>query len=120
MIDSVLNDKVKNHKMTDTELLMLAKQTCEWWNALFVQEKRFYDIINKDKGGTPWDENETQSLFMAERLFLIVSLYYIRQGTVLSLDSATLCSPSGRHRTVPCLPYSLIKRKCSKFVLGYF
>lgn len=62
--------------MTSTQLWILSSQTCQWWNAVFIQAKRFLDVLNDDHGGTPWDNSDANSIFLAERMFLIVAIYH--------------------------------------------
>ena len=62
--------------MTSTQLFILSMQTCQWWNAVFIQAKRFFDILESDHGGTPWDEGNSNSMFVAERMFLITALHH--------------------------------------------
>lgn len=69
-------NSVKNKAMTNSQLTILAYQTCQWWNAVFVQAKRFLDVLSSDHGGYPWDEDETCSMFLAERMFLIVAIFH--------------------------------------------
>ena len=50
--------------MTNTQLFILSIQTCQWWNAVFIQAKRFMDDLKHNDGGTPWDEkNENKTIF---------------------------------------------------------
>ena len=51
-------------------------QTCQWWNAVFVQAKRFFEVLEINHGGTPWDESEDNGMFVAERMFLITALHH--------------------------------------------
>lgn len=71
-----MHKKVKDAKMTSTQLFILSMQTCQWWNAVFIQAKRFFDILESDHGGTPWDEGNSNSMFVAERMFLITALHH--------------------------------------------
>ena len=67
---------VEKTQMTSTQLFILSMQTCQWWNAVFIQAKRFFDILESDHGGTPWDEGNSNSMFVAERMFLITALHH--------------------------------------------
>jgi len=62
--------------MTNSQLYNLAYQTCCWWQSVFIQEKRFFDLYysNDPNGNDPWDLDETKGVFIAEREFLIVSI----------------------------------------------
>lgn len=62
--------------MNSTQLWILSVQTCQWWNAVIVQAKRFFDILDDEHGSTPWDMNDKSSVFIAERMFLIVAIYH--------------------------------------------
>lgn len=71
-----MHKDVKRVEMTSTQLLILSMQTCQWWNAVFVQAKRFFEVIENNHGGTPWDEGDTNSMFIAERMFLITAVHH--------------------------------------------
>lgn len=71
-----MHKKIKEAEMTSTQLFILSMQTCQWWNAVFIQAKRFFDILESDHGGTPWDEGNSNSMFVAERMFLITALHH--------------------------------------------
>lgn len=70
-----MNKAVKKQKLDKRQLSILALQTCQWWNAVFAQGKRFLDLLEKEHGGTPWD-NENNSMFVAERMFLITAIHH--------------------------------------------
>ena len=67
---------VRNHEMNKNQLFILSYQTCQWWNAVFIQANRFFDVLEEDHGGTPWDNSNANSLFIAERMFLIVAIHH--------------------------------------------
>lgn len=67
---------IKEKEMTSTQRFLLAYQTCQWWNAAFVQAKRFFDVLDENHGGTPWDQGDANSMFVAERSFLIMAIYH--------------------------------------------
>lgn len=67
---------VKKIEMNSTQLLILSMQTCQWWNAVFIQANRFLAVLESDHGGTPWDDNNGNSMFVAERMFLITALHH--------------------------------------------
>lgn len=71
-----MHKNVKETKMNETQLFILSMQTCQWWNAVFIQAKRFFEILESDHGGTPWDEGNANSMFVAERMFLITALHH--------------------------------------------
>lgn len=62
--------------MSSTQLFLLAYQTCQWWNALFIQADRFFSVLSSDHGGTPWDSGIGNSMFIADRMFLITALFH--------------------------------------------
>ena len=47
-----MRKSIKEKEMTSTQRFLLAYQTCQWWNAVFVQAKRFFDVLEEDHGGT--------------------------------------------------------------------
>ena len=67
---------IVNKRMTNSQLYKLAHQTCCWWQSVFVQEKRFFDLYynNDPNGNDPWDLDEAKGVFIAEREFLIISI----------------------------------------------
>ena len=67
---------VKEKEMTSTQRFLLAHQTCQWWNAVFVQAARFFNALEKDHGGEPWDKGNEKDVFIAERAFLIIAIYH--------------------------------------------
>ena len=71
-----MHDRVKNQALNSGQLNILSVQTCQWWNAVFIQARRFLDDLKNDHGGTPWENDETNSVFVADRLFLIVAVYH--------------------------------------------
>ena len=64
-----MHKDIKEKEMTSTQRYLLAYQTCQWWNAVFVQAKRFFDVLDENHGGTPWDQGDANSIFVAERMF---------------------------------------------------
>lgn len=81
-----MKQNVANQKLNDTDLFILAESTCIWWNNVITQSNRFFNAYTNNKGGTPWQENETQSIFCAERLFLIITIHnaieYLRKFNI--------------------------------------
>ena len=71
-----MRKNIKESEMTSTQLFILSMQTCQWWNAVFVQAKRFFEVLEINHGGTPWDEGDANSMFVAERMFLITALHH--------------------------------------------
>ena len=71
-----MHKDIKEKEMTSTQRYLLAYQTCQWWNAVFVQAKRFFDVLDDSHGGTPWDQGDANSMFVAERMFLIMAIYH--------------------------------------------
>lgn len=66
---------IREKEMTSAQRFLLSYQTCQWWNAVFIQAKRFLDVLEDDHGGDPWS-NEKNSLFIAERMFLITAIFH--------------------------------------------
>ena len=66
---------VKEKEMTSTQRFLLSYQTCQWWNAVMIQAKRFLDVLEDDHEGDPWN-NEKNSMFIAERMFLITAIFH--------------------------------------------
>jgi hypothetical protein len=73
---------VKKQETTSEQRVLLAYQTCQWWNAVFIQSRRFLDALEKDHAGMPWDEKETGSMFVADRLFLITAINHAIENIV--------------------------------------
>lgn len=72
-----MNKTVKDIPMTPNQLFILSLRAYQWWESVFVQAKRFFDALEKDSGGTPWDENSPHNLMVAERMFLITALHHV-------------------------------------------
>ena len=62
--------------MTSTQRFLLAYQTCQWWNAVFIQAKRFTEVLDKSNGEEPWESRGETSAFLAERAFLIMAIHH--------------------------------------------
>lgn len=71
-----MHKNIKECRMNSNQLFILSMQTCQWWNAVFAQAKRFFELLESNHGGTPWDNNENNSMFIAERMFLITALHH--------------------------------------------
>lgn len=71
-----MHDNVRKQELSSGQLNILSVQTCQWWNAVFVQAKRFIDNLGNNHGGTPWEGDETNSVFVADRLFFIVAVFH--------------------------------------------
>ena len=71
-----MHKDIKKKEMTSTQRFLLAYQTCQWWNAVLLQASRFFDVLEKSHGGTPWDEEDANSMFVAERAFLIMAIHH--------------------------------------------
>ena len=67
---------MEQQKMNGEQLLHLSYQTCQWWNAVFVQARRFLDASEASHGGTPWDEENEGSMLVVERMFFITAIYH--------------------------------------------
>lgn len=42
----------------------------------FCSRKTFFELLESNHGGIPWDNNENNSMFIAERMFLITALHH--------------------------------------------
>lgn len=62
--------------MNNGQLSMLAVNVCQWWNAAIIQANRFFEVLKVLCGGGPWDDDENYSLFIADRMFLIIAIYH--------------------------------------------
>lgn len=71
-----MEDKLKKKELTKSEMAHLAYQTCQWWNAVFVQAERFMDAEKNNNGEFPWDEDGIDKIFLAERLFLVTAIHH--------------------------------------------
>lgn len=71
-----MQNSVKKQQLTNSQLNILSFQTCQWWNAVIIQAKRFLNALNSNKGGTPWEVDETNSVFVADRLFLVIAIHH--------------------------------------------
>ncbi|MBQ8117019.1 MAG: hypothetical protein IJ147_03005 [Lachnospiraceae bacterium] len=72
-----MHKNIEEQELNSTQCFMLAYQTCQWWNVVFIQAKRFFDILEKEHGGTPWDDGKnTNSMFVGERMFLILAIQH--------------------------------------------
>lgn len=67
---------IKEKIMTSTQRFLLAYQTCQWWNAVFIQAKRFIDVLDESNGKEPWGSGGETSAFLAERAFLIMAIHH--------------------------------------------
>ena len=67
---------IREKQMTSSQKTMLAYQTCQWWNAVPIQADRFFKVLGKSHGGTPWDPGDANSMFVAERMFLITAIFH--------------------------------------------
>lgn len=67
---------VKQQMLNGEQLLLLSYQTCQWWNATFIQARRFFEVLDASHGGTPWDKDNGNSMFVAERMFFIAAIYH--------------------------------------------
>ena len=71
-----MRNDVQKHQMTSNQLFILALKVCQWWNAVFIQADRFFNVLYAPHGETPWDKDENYSLFGADRMFLIVAIHH--------------------------------------------
>ena len=66
-----------NVEMSYDQISKLAYQTCQWWNSVFVQAKRFINA-SENNDEMPWDDSN--ATFIADRLFLIMAIYHSFEG----------------------------------------
>ena len=71
-----MRKEIEELELTDWQLDQLAHHTCQWWNAVFSQAKRFIDALETDHGGEPWDESNSNNMFVAERIFFITAIHH--------------------------------------------
>lgn len=71
-----MSKKVEKKQLCGFERAQLAYQTCQWWNAVFVQEKRFRKSYSCDHWIDPWDSKDQESIFLSERYFLIATIHH--------------------------------------------
>lgn len=70
-------DEIMNVEMSYDQISKLAYQTCQWWNSVFVQAKRFINA-SENNDEMPWDDSN--ATFIADRLFLIMAIYHSFEG----------------------------------------
>lgn len=71
-----LHKDIREKEMTSMQRCWLAYKTCQWWNVVLVQAKRFFAVLDESHGGTPWDPGDANSMFVADRMFLITAVYH--------------------------------------------
>ena len=71
-----MKKEVEKVEMTSSQLFTFSTQTCQWWNAVFIQAKRFMDDLEHNDGGTPWDEKNENNMLVADRMFFITTLHH--------------------------------------------
>lgn len=68
------------HEMTREELQVCAHHTCQWWNAVFVQARRFCEEFDNQQGVEPWTDEGAKRIFVPERMFLITAIFHAIEG----------------------------------------
>ena len=71
-----MRKEIEELELTDWQLEQLAHHTCQWWNAVLTQGKRFIDALQSDHGKEPWDKSNTNNMFVAERIFFITAIHH--------------------------------------------
>lgn len=71
-----MRENIKKKEMTSTQRFLLAYQTCQWRNVVFVQAERFFAVLSESHGGMPWDPGDANSMFIAERTLLIMAIHH--------------------------------------------
>lgn len=71
-----MHKDVEEQPTTREQRLYLAHQTCQWWNAVFVQANRFFDALDKNCGDMPWEGCDENHMLIPERTFLIIAIYH--------------------------------------------
>lgn len=67
---------VEKQPTTREQRSYLAHQTCQWWNAVFVQANRFFDALDKNRGDMSWEGSDENHMLIPERTFLITAIYH--------------------------------------------
>lgn len=67
-------------QMTNDQLRIYVYHTCQWWNAVFVQGRRFLDAFEKEQGVDPWTEEGQTRIFVPERMFFISAIFHAIEG----------------------------------------
>lgn len=71
-----MQNDVKKLILNASQLELLSYRTCQWWNAVFVQARRFLDAFDADHGGDPWDEANKDVVLVPERMFFITAIHH--------------------------------------------
>lgn len=67
---------IKELILNEVQLELLSYRTCQWWNAVFVQARRFLDAFDADHGRDPWDEANKDVVLVSERMFFITAIHH--------------------------------------------
>lgn len=73
-----MNKNIETHSLTHAQWSHLAYDTCQWWNAVFVQAERFFDVFQRHRWTEPWDNQE---IFIPERMFFITAINHALEYT---------------------------------------
>lgn len=71
-----MKEKVANHIMTGRQIAFLAYQTCEWWNEVIIQGRRFLRAFNSDHWIEPWEEKDSECSLNVERVMLAITIHH--------------------------------------------
>ena len=65
---------IKEKELTNAQRFQLSYRTCQWWNAVFMQARRFLKSSTDSREGDPWENNNETGILIAERMFLITAI----------------------------------------------
>ncbi len=80
-MDEAMHKNVEDHELSRGQLCYLAHHTCQWWNAVFIQAKRFITVFEQNCGSEPWDADGDEMAFLPERMFLITAINHALEYT---------------------------------------
>lgn len=63
-------------RMTNRQIAMWAYHTASWCNAVLIQANRFAVSYKNENGLLPWEDGETSSIHLADKMFLITSIHH--------------------------------------------
>lgn len=76
-----MNENVEARGLTHAQWSHLAYNTCQWWNAVFVQAERFFDMFQRHSWTEPWDEKDKKEIYIPERMFFITAISHALEYT---------------------------------------
>lgn len=72
----MLDSDVKTTPLSKDQMDRIAIQTCQWWNAVFVQGTRMIDALESGDANWPWNDSENINAYNVERLLLITTIHH--------------------------------------------